>query len=337
MGNSSAYSANYIQQYFQDATLGKIPGVRTVEVVGNNPDIQTGGFEVIADAGGVYVGPTIARIHDIASTDVADAGTVLSSGTATGGSITDIDDSGATFITDGVAPGDILLNDTNTELSFITAVPSETKITVGRRMREPERGTVGAANKFGDDYRVVTNASTGTSLVFIEGLSQAFVRQFEFVVMNGVTNVPTTLAYLRQYTLRAIGGGSAATVGDITSIAQTDLTTSAKLMGVNNQSLMAVYTVPADENACLYDWWGSLSKKQSATSTLKLLGGSVSAGRMKFTEQKRSISNDGSSEFNYTPAFPAVFPPSSDIWVEADTDFNSTGVSSGFNLILTKI
>lgn len=54
----------------------------------------------------------------------------VTDGTATGGSTTTLTDTAATFITDGVVVGDWLFNETTSLSSIITAVNSETQITV---------------------------------------------------------------------------------------------------------------------------------------------------------------------------------------------------------------
>jgi hypothetical protein len=320
--------------WYTEVEKGNIPGHSTIHKFGENPDIDTAsGFETIWDGGGVYVPPTTGRIHDIASTSALDAGTVVSSGTAIGGSTSTLIDTGATFVTDGVAVGDILLNDTKFSFSFVAAV-AETNIIVFPAMREGLKSNETDGNEPGDSYRVVKDASTGAAIVAIAGLSDipALAEQSEFIVMNGVTNVPTSLTYLRQFRMRALAADSTDTVGTITSTAQTDGTITAQIINGNNQTLMAVYTVPLGKTAYLNTWWSSISKKQAAISQINLRAGQLLG--MGYILQNRALISTGSSEFTYTPKAPIRIPGGIDIWVEADTNTNDTSVASGFDLLL---
>ncbi len=59
-------------------------------------------------------------------------GDVLSSGTATGTTASKLIDSGATFITDGVAVGDQIFNSTDNTYAIVTAVDSETALSLNK-------------------------------------------------------------------------------------------------------------------------------------------------------------------------------------------------------------
>lgn len=309
-----------------------IDGVEGITKSGENPDIDVAsGFEDIWDVGGTYIPPTQARIHDVVSGDAADAGTLVSSGTATGGSTTTLIDTGATFVTDGVVVGDYVLNDSNVELG-IAAVVTETTITFLGNIFQPIGGMIGSAVAVGDTYRVVTNASTGASIWYQLGQTQFRIEQDEFIILNGLTDVPTLLSYARQYTARVFGPNTTGAVGIITSTAQTDGTISCQVNNGNNQTLMAIYSVPFDKNGYITKWWGSLSKKQTAVSTLKLRSGSLDG--IGYVLQTRAIDNAGSSEFSYEYPNPRPIPGGADIWVEADTDTDNTGISSGFEITL---
>lgn len=318
--------------YFHEVAAGRVPGSSVVLKFGENPDIDTGAFEDIWDAGGGYVPPTQARIHDVVSTSALDAGTTLSNGSATGGSLTTLLDTGATFVTDGVAVNDIVLNDTNIQIGLVTTVTSETELEFIANMRDPNSGIDGDSFESSHDYRVVTNASTGVSLVHIQGIGVNRLLLEEFVVMNGTSNVATSNTFFRQFKMRVFGSGTTSAVGTITSTAQTDLTISCQVVNGNNQTLMAIYTVPLDKIGYIKHWWGSLSGKTNANSTMILRAGTLDA--LGYIVQTRSIRASGDSDFDYIPAADIQVPGGSDIWVEGDTDTNNTSISSGFDIIL---
>ncbi len=317
--------------YFFEVCRGNVPGHSFINQSGENPDIDTAsGFEDVWDGGGTYVAPTTARLHDIASTSASDAGTVVSSGTATGGTTVTIIDTSATFVTDGVAVGNNMLNDTNVQSGTVTAV-TETTLTMAGRMRNPNDGTDGLANQSGDTYRVVSNASTGTSVVHILGNDISFLRQEEFVVLNGTGNVETANTWRRQYRARTFGPNTTGAIGTISSTAQVDGTISFQILNGNNHTLMAIFTESSDKFGYLHKWWGSLSKKTGAISNLRLRAGVL--GGVSFVIQSRSIDNAGKSDFEYKWATPVPLPGSVDVWVEADTDTNNTGISAGMDII----
>ena len=186
--------ADMNKDFYTEVSNGHVPGYRIVHMYGKNPDIDiASGFEVIWNGGGPYTGfdATAAEVIEVFSSSAADAGTLVSSGTSTGGSVTTIIDTGATFVTDGVAVGDSVINDTNLDHGVITAV-TETQLTVFVMEHETTNGA-------SQTYRVVTPASTGASFIELNNLLDAnYVETMEYVIFNGVTGVDTVGSYIRN-------------------------------------------------------------------------------------------------------------------------------------------
>jgi hypothetical protein len=313
------------------------PGWDSVAKFGENPDIDPGSFEDVWELGGKYVTPTEPRIHDISSTLAADAGTVVSFGTATGSSnqYCLIDDS-ATFITDGVAVGDTILNDTRMLIGQVEAVTSETEISCGLfGMRYPSTGFPNGGFSPGESYRVVTNGSTGASILYLQGLNANFLMETEFLVLNGTTAVSTAKAYVRQFRARVFGPNTSGAVGTISSVAQTDLTTSLQVVNGNNQTLMAIYTIPVNFHGYLTSFWGTLSKKQAGYSTVRLRVGRLS--NISYIQHSRALGTSGSSGFKFIFDVPLAITGGADVFVEADSSANDMGVSAGFDIKLARI
>lgn len=314
---------------------GHIPGHTCVLKYGENPDIDTAsGFETIWDGGGTYLPPTVAngaQIHDVASTSANDAGSVESSGTATGGSATTLVDSAGTFVTDGVIATDTVVNDTTNAAGQVIAVIDETTLVVGGWFGA-NRGEVFPNPASGDTYRIVRPSSTGASLLWLWGLDANFLEIEEYVVLNGTTNVPTTKEFARQFRSRVFGPGTSGAIGTITSTAQTDSTVSCQIIDGNNQSLMSIFTVPSNTIAYVTKWWAALSKQQTTTATTRLRFGSLE--NVSYILQSRSLQSAGSSEFIYDWEIPILVPGGTDIFVEANASSNDTAVASGFDIIL---
>jgi hypothetical protein len=329
-------SRQFTRDFFFEIAKGNVAGHSAIIKFGENPDIDSGsGVEDIWDGGGTYVPPTVARLHNVVSSSVQDAGTILSSGTATGGSLTSLVDTGATFQTDTVAVGDLVLNDTHIEIGVVSAIPSETEITIAASIRSPNNGFPGNPFESGDSYRVVTNAGTGASTFHINQQTGTFASFEEFVVLNGLTPVATTTAALRQFRARAFGGFTGSrygAVGTITSTAQTDLTVSCQVDNGNNQTLMAIYTIPSGKTGYIARWWARISRKISASSLVDLRVGQLDG--IGYIIGNSALNTQGTSVFEERPIVQQPMPAGSDIWVEADSDTNDLGVSAGFDIIL---
>ena len=235
---------------------GVIEGVSHINKFGRNLLITTvTDPEDITDVGGIYVPPTEARIHNIASSDAQDAGSVLSSGTITEASTVKVIDSAATFISDGVAVHDIFLNDDTQDHSLVVSVDSETQLTIHKLHHATN-------NSVGGNYRVVTPTGTGAAVVHIkQGLLDGYIPATEFVVLNGISNVATTNEYIRINRFHIHGAGSNKTnVGNITATAVTDATVTAKISAGMGQSLMAFFTVPNGKSGYISNIYATINR-----------------------------------------------------------------------------
>ncbi len=320
-----------IAEFYLEVSKGNVPGHTYIAKFGQNDDIDAGP-EVIWDAGGDYVPPTSASIHNVVSSLAADAGTVITGGTATGGSVTSLEDDSDPF--GAVAIGDVVLNDTNVELGVVTAVTSAGELAIVRAMRDPELGLDGEPNESGDAYRIVRDASTGVSIIHIIGLNALFLPLDEFVVLNGVSLVPTDGVYSWQYRARVFSSASSNAVGTITSTAVAGGTVSLQVVNGNNQTLMTPFPIPIDKVGMLVRWWGSMSKKQSASSVVTLWVGQKD--KIGYIHQVRSVNSLGSSKFDHEFTFPQIFPGGSVIWVEADSSTTDVGIAAGFDVLLVE-
>jgi len=322
------------KDYFVEVGQGNISGVSHSNKFGRNPEVDTGSApEDLWDGGGVYVPPTQARIHTVKSTSAEDAGTLVSGGTATGGSATTIIDTGATFSSDGVAIGDTFLNDTQDDHSVVLSVDSETQLTL--RIMHHNGGNIS-----GDSYRVVTSAGTGAVAVHItNALDSSWNTQKEFVILNGTSNVNTANSYLRINSVHIHGAGSNNTnVGNLTLTAAVDLTKTAQISVGMGRTLMAFTTIPAGKKAHIVKYYTSLNRAgaiRDAQMDLSLrirLWGDYSDGEEVIHYLGAAV-NGGIVEHDFKPYF--VINEMTDLWIriESVTD-NDTDVSGGFDLIL---
>lgn len=317
----------------------KNSSVSFVNKFGRNPDIDTATDpEDVWDVGGLWVPPTVARTHDIVSTDVDDDGTLVSSGTATGGSTTTLVDSAADFVTDGVAVGDAALNDTNFDHSIVTAVAATT-LTLEQTYHANDpafSGDVGFSS--GDSYRVVTPASTGASITHIFGLDASMEEQEEFIIMNGTTNVPTVNTYYRIFRMH-IDGAASRTVtneGDISATAQTDATVTAQINAGNGQTGMAIYTVPSNKTAYMTQVFADLVQSKASVARLSVRETPMASidGLGSRIQHFFGLEN-GSGHYHHTFKPYKKFLSNTDIFVRIDeVSANDMDISAGFDIIL---
>lgn len=318
--------------FYTEVAQGNIEGYSTIHKYGVNPDIDiASGFEVLWNGGGDYTGHdcTAAETLETFSSSADDIGTVLSTGTATGGSRTTLVDAGATFVSDGVAIGDAAINDTQQDHAIITAL-TETSLTF---ITTQDLTTF----ESGDTYRIVTSASTGSMAVKLIYLLDGNLANetSEYIVLNGTTPVDTVSTYRRHSRSKAFGVGD--NVGSITTRQKTTTANITMVMPVGgNSTLIAAYTIPADKRGFFTSWFASKAKKQASFSNIRLMIRPVNSNYS--IKEQNTISSTGTSAVQRTYDVPKdSLMPGTDIKIQADTDTNDNGVAGGFDLILVDL
>lgn len=337
------------RDFYLSVAMGLVPGYTIMEKFGSHEDLlSASGFEVIWDAGLTYTPPTEARLHNVVSGLAADTGTLVSGpSTITGGSFTLLRDASADFVTDAVAVGDAVLNDTNVMIGFVTAITNLNELVIGAGMKNPGNGfgrpnagvknfsIFASKNAVDDTYRIVRDASTGVSILHILGQNSSGIEIQEFVLLNGTGVVATSKLYLHQYRAKVFATASTGAAATITSTAQVDGTLTLEVLIPNNQTEMTPYPIPMDKTGYVLAWRIALSKKQSSTSSVHLRQGNPAplVGVSRLIDEA-SINSTGSSSFIYKPPVPLPIAGGEYIWIEADTDTNNVGAAGGFTVLL---
>lgn len=330
-GNSTGTANNplFTRDFLIEVAEGNIPGHSIINKYGRNPNIPNavGTFEAVWNGGGVYTGhnAVTAQTIEVFSGSGNDTGTVLSGDNATGGSSTTLIDGDATFSSNGVAAGDVIINDTQQDHGIVKTVTSETILTV----RRFEGGTTPVSS---DAYRVVTKASTGTPVLKLNKLLNAnYAETSEYIVLKGLTKVDTTGTYLRSSRARCHGGTN---VGEITARQKTTTANIFIVLPVGyNSTMIAADTIPAGKTGYFLEWFASLSGKTNANVNIRLRTAAV--GDVSQVQEEFSIMGAGTS-FSPRPFIipKGGYPEMTDIVAEADSDANSTGVAAGWGMLL---
>ena len=179
----------------------------------------------------------------------------------------------------------------------------------------------------------VTSASGATDSgveVTVQGLDSSYKEVSATVTLNASGTATTTQTFLRVN--RAFISGSGAPAGTI-NITNSS-TTYARITAGENQTLMAVWTVPAGYTAYLFQKDTScLTEANNKFGTIRLI--SRNPGGVFRTQDKFSVQN-GHSEISYTTPLP--FPEKTDIEARAvgSSSNSALHVSVAFDIIYVK-
>ncbi len=192
-----------------------------------------------------------------------------------------------------------------------------------------------ALNVTSDDV-ADTSAGTGAQTVKVYGLDANYVEVDETVTLNGQTIVVTTQTFLRVFRVIVLTAGSGGTnagplyvfTGTESSGVPTDLTkVYAKVMAGEAQTLMAIYTVPADRKALVAALF--VAGDSSKTVTVKLVARPLGG---VFNTKDKFLVKAGNTLI--THVLPVVFDEKTDIEVRGKVSTGSTEISAAFDAVL---
>lgn len=179
-----------------------------------------------------------------------------------------------------------------------------------------------------------TSAGTGARTVRLYGLGGDYAEITEDVTLSGQTAATTTAEFLRVYrmvVLTAGSGGKNAGViyaGTGTVASGVPANKYAAISTGNNQTLMAVYTVPAGKTATLRRYYASAGEGKDATVKLFVR---PFGGVFQLKHQLELYQNN----FDFPFPDPLVIEEKSDIEIMATSSAVTVPISAGFDLLLT--
>ena len=203
--------------------------------------------------------------------------------------------------------------------------------------------------EFGGIYNFSTTAdidsisssdAADTQEVVVQGLDTNWNEVSQTITLNGQTRVALTTPLLRCY--RAYNNNGTDLEGMVyiyvntaisSGVPSDDTKVRAVIDSHHNQTLMAIYTVPAGKTAYFMSSYVSLSnsKSTSAIMTFRMR----LEGKVFRVVNKIAIQSTGSSQFVRNPAIPGSFPEKTDLAIRCEeVTANGVGVSAGFDLVL---
>lgn len=198
----------------------------------------------------VYLFPTAAIQMEVTSSSNTDIGTIIHSGTSTGGSLTSLVSAGENFNTT-TAIGDCVILDKSgisPEYGFITAIVSDTEITIGGGFSHGGSGS-------GRAYSILDESATaGGHAVEINYLDGSYAEKREIVILNGnavpagvIATVNTDIFRINSFRIIAAGANKIPS-GNIFLRATGDTPVYSYITLGFNRARNSMYTVPAGKS-----------------------------------------------------------------------------------------
>ena len=180
-----------------------------------------------------------------------------------------------------------------------------------------------------------TSAGAGARTVEVQGLDSSYNLSTQEVTMNGTTAVTLGTNLLRVFRVIVLTAGSSNECeGDITVLHSS--TVLAIVNNGSNQSLMAVYTVPAGKTAYQARWYVELNRTLGGTARRSAIidlrsrpdGGVFNIKERRIVSDDKGVDVVSSCSMN-------VYAEKTDIVIRIqEVSGNNVNVSGGFDLIL---
>lgn len=326
-----------VADYLRDIAEGRIPGRSVINKFASNPLIETGTDpETVWTGGGLYgFYPDTAQDMEAVSSNVGDVGALRISGVATGGGYTTIEDDSADFVSNNVAAGDLLINDSKGEFAIITAV-AETVLTHSAMNNGSQVLPLAEANAKDDVYRVAYASSTGLAAVMVYGLDANGLFQNEGVILNGTTPVALANSYLRQWRCFGLKGAArAGALGDVTIRISGAGTVACYLSQGTNSTQQAFFTVPADMVGGFLQGYVATGKGAGATAvSARFTWKATPFGGVSIVNGEVELVNTGPGYWQYEYCGAPQVGPLTDIEITCEEVSASVGVQCGMDILL---
>ncbi len=190
-----------------------------------------------------------------------------------------------------------------------------------------------------------SSVDTDTQQIEVQGLDANFTLVTQIITITGQTTKALDTNLMRIFRMKNVGSTTlAGTVycyvsgGTVTAgvpVTDADVRAIISLHGTisHNQTLMALYTIPAGKIGYLCQFYASsIGAVKTAIKEIHLEVRPF--GKVFQTKHTSSLTDVGTSQFAHRFDIPEVTPAKSDVRIQADTDVSSAGVSAGFDIIL---
>jgi len=190
---------------------------------------------------------------------------------------------------------------------------------------------------------VVSTNSTDTQVIEIQGLDADGLMKNQDVTLAGSGYVGLGSSLIRVFRLKNEGttdftGDVSVYVSGPTTAGVPDTTSDirAQVQNSNNQTLMAVYTIPADKTGYMRNWFGAIGGANKSSNYIMDLVARPSGGVFQL-KHRSAIADDGTSHIQHQYIEPEKFNAFTDI--EMRSQVTTAGVTAatigaGFDIVL---
>ena len=189
---------------------------------------------------------------------------------------------------------------------------------------------------------IVAEDNTDTQDIEIQGLDINYNIVIQTITLTGQTPAALTTNLIRVFRLKNVGNvdltghvfcyvsaGTTVTAG----VPQDGAKVRAIIHGINNQTEMAVFTIPAGKTGYMRDWYASTAgAKRDSAHTIRLLARPF--GQVFQLKHTGNIDVSGTSYIKHDYTEPEKFTEKTDIEIRMNTNQDIAGVAAGFDIVL---
>jgi len=192
--------------------------------------------------------------------------------------------------------------------------------------------------------QISSTDAADTMNIEIQGLSSSYEITTLTTSLNGQTPVTLSTSFLRVFRMKNVGSTDIA--GNVYATTSTTTFTNglpdassdvrAMITNGNNQTLMALYTIPAGKTGYMRSWFSATSGANKNTNYIIDLFARPD-GQVFQLKHKSAISDNANSYIQHQYTEPEVFNEKTDIELRAtitDSPITAASVSGGFDIVL---
>ena len=191
----------------------------------------------------------------------------------------------------------------------------------------------------------VSSTDAGDTVdVEIQGLDGNYDLVTQTITLNGQTRVALTTDLIRVFRVKNVGAtdlaGHVIVYENDTTVVVPGVPDDPNLIRAvvhpeNNQTEMAIYTIPAGYTGYMRSWYCSTAgAKRDSGHTMLLFARPF--GQVFQLKHKSNIEVSGTSQTQHEYVEPEKFEEKTDIEIRMDTDQDIAGVAAGFDIVLVK-
>jgi len=187
----------------------------------------------------------------------------------------------------------------------------------------------------GKALQIRSTAAGDTQTVEIQGLSSAYAPQTESVTLSGTGFVALSNKYNRVFRMKNTGAANNA--GSIICSASGSSEVAAQISVGQNQTLMALYTIPAGVTGYMTNFFASVDKNAGGAASVDInlrVRPAPSSAKVFQSKHRTGLNVAGDSHVNHIFGTPLKVLEKEDITLRAEANSGTIDCQAGFDIIL---